>query len=95
MRGARNSAHHCVAQTRAHALHTHGTATFHIKVPRVVLGPHVGLPLCGAQSADVRGRIHHGHPVLFTGCRTLCRRSWTEWFDLTAGRGSGLGGVTL
>ena len=61
MRGARNSAQHCVAQTlHIHYTHTHthSTATFHSNY-------HVlGLPLCGAHSADVRGLLHHSHPVL-------------------------------
>ena len=64
MNDAVNCVQHRATSTRAHAQHFAAQATFPLKVPRLVLGPHIGLPLCGEQSSDVRGRVHHGHPVL-------------------------------
>ena len=73
MRGARNSAQHCVAQTRAHTLHshTHSTATFHSSTassrPRttcssVLCGGTLQcivtlLPLCGTYLDDEGGEF--------------------------------------
>ena len=75
MRGARNSAQHSVAQTRAHTLHsrTHSTATSP-RVPRRVLGAHVGHP-CAVRSpsASPGGAWRHlaALCVVLTSCTGL------------------------
>ena len=79
MNDAVNCVQHRATSTRAHAQHFAAQATFPLKVPRLVLGPHIGLPLCGEQSSDVRGRIHHGHPVLRRDAGPPAR--WSEVVD--------------